>query len=148
MGLRHRPDQQEVALDAPGGTQRVVMSGDFFLRLVRTLTAPVVPGLVTRTVILAPGRRVVRKGVSETEPARVLRNVLFRGQPLPEHVATSVAPDGTPATARRVMRVDLAVAWAKKASVIVSFGGGAVVAPGEPEAPEEPPAEPPPAGEP
>src|SRR5262245_39441122 len=109
------------------------MSGDFFLRIVRTLTAPVVPGLVTRTVILAPGRRVVRNGVSETEPERVLRNG-FRGQPLPAQVATSVAPGGTPVTVRRVSRVDCAVAWAKNASVMVSLtgaGGGGVVVPGE-----------------
>ena len=72
------------------------MSGGLCLRIVSTLTAPVVPGLVTRTVILAPGRRVVRNGVSATEPARVLRNVFFAGQPLPVHVATSVAPTGFP----------------------------------------------------
>ena len=103
------------------------------MRIVRTLTAPVVPGLVTRTVILAPGRRVVRKGAKETVPALVLLKVLCRGQPGPAQVATSVAPDGTPVTVRRVSRVDLAVAWAKKASVMVSLtgaGGGGVVVPG------------------
>lgn len=58
MGLPHRPGQQELGFDAPAARQRVVMSGGLCLRIVRTLTAPVVPGLVTRTVILAPGPRV------------------------------------------------------------------------------------------
>ena len=113
------------------------------MRIVRTLTAPVAPGLVTRTVILAPGRRVVRNGVKDTDPARVLVKVRFRGHPLPVHVATKDAPAGTPVTVNRVNRVDLAVARAKKDSVIVSLtsggGGGVVVAVPEP---------PPPAGEP
>jgi hypothetical protein len=69
--------------------------------------------LVTRTVILAPGRSVVRKGVTDTAPARVLVKVRFRGQPLPVHVATREAPVGTPVTVNRVYRVDLAVARAK-----------------------------------
>ena len=113
------------------------------MRIVRTLTAPVARGLVTRTVILAPGRRVVRNGVKATDPARVLVKVRFRGQPLPAHVASRDAPAGTPVTVNRVNRVDLALARAKKDKVIVSLtgggGGGVVVA--VPEAP-------PPAGEP
>ena len=114
------------------------------MRIVRTLTAPVAPGLVTRTVILAPGRSVVRNGVKDTDPARVLVKVRFRGHPLPVHVATRDAPAGTPVTVNRVNRVDLALARAKKDSVTVSLaaaggGGGVVVA--VPEAP-------PPAGEP
>ena len=107
------------------------MSGAFFVRVVSTLTAPIARGLDTRTVILAPGRSVVPKGVSAMEPARVLRTVFFRGHPLPARVATSVASDGTPVTPRWDRRVDEDVAWAKNASVIVSRGGA-------PEPPEEP----------
>ena len=48
-------------------------------------------------------------------------------------------------TLSRVSRVDLAVVWAKNASVIVTRGGDV-----EPEPPDEPeePEEPPPGGEP
>ena len=111
------------------------------MRIVRTLIAPVAPGLVTRTVILAPGRSVVRKGVRDTAPARVLVKVRVRGQPLPLQVATSDAPAGTPVTVSRVNRVDFAVARAKKESVTVSLAasGVVVVVP--------PPEVPPPAGE-
>lgn len=80
--------------------------------------------------------------MSATEPARVLRNVFFAGQPLPVHVATSVAPTGIPVT---LSRVDLAVVWAKNASVIVTSGGDVESEP--PDEPEEP-EEPPPGGEP
>jgi hypothetical protein len=92
-GLPQRPGQQEVGFEAPGGRQKVATTGGFFARIVRTLTAPIVPGLVTRTVILTPGRCVVRDGVSETVLARVLWKLL-RGQPPAAQVATKDAPAG------------------------------------------------------